>query len=214
MSESRFAGQKLDAAGFEKEFGLKSVSEADAYSKGSSTGTKQVGALGTYLTEDDYNRLKNDDSVWDAYSSVYGEDKMNDKRESNEDGLSINALDALFDKLSADKPAEAAAPAKEEPVYYSDKTASAKAGEAAYEKVILPYQGDYIMGRKTTNPSDDFMREYQLQLRGYKGPRDPNQIDGPAYSPAAEEAAVAGVDNIGTTAVDVDFDRDRDLYFS
>jgi len=212
MSESRFAGQKLDAAGFEKEFGLKPVSEDEAYSKGSSTGTKQVGALGTYMTEDDYNRLKNDDKVKEAYAGIYGQEAMEDK--FGEDGISINTLDALFDKLSAGKPADPAPAQEEQGIVYSDKTAKAKAGVAAYDKVIRPYQGDYIMGRKTTNPSEDFMNEYKLQLDEYRKPRDPNQIDGPVYNPAAEEAAVAGVDNIGTTAVDVDFDRDRDLYFS
>lgn len=89
-----------DASRFNSVFGLKPVSEEDAYSKGSSTGTKQVGGLGTYLTEDDYKRLRNSDKVKDAYAEVYGKSKADSKFEGNPDGLSINALDALFDKLA------------------------------------------------------------------------------------------------------------------
>ena len=69
---SRFAGEKLDAAAFKEQFGLESVPEGKAYSEGSTTGTKQVEGLGTYMTEKDYDRLKNDDKVWDMYSDVYG----------------------------------------------------------------------------------------------------------------------------------------------
>ena len=197
---TRFAGEKLDAAGFEKEFGLKSVAENEAYSKGSTTGTKQVGALGTYMTEDDYNRLRNDDKVRDAYASLHGQEAMESK--FGDDGISINTLDALFDDLSAGKPAGAgdAAPTEPEPIIYSDKTAKAKAGVAAYDKVIRPYQGDYIMGRKTTNPSDDFMAEYDLQLDNYRQPRDPNEIDGGIFVPSPPEVEV------------IDFDADQ--YFS
>ena len=106
-----------------------------------------------------------------------------------------------------------AAPAQEEGIVYSDKTAKAKAGVAAYDKVIRPYQGDYIMGRKTTNPSDDFMAEYNLQLENYKQPRDPNQIDGGLYNPDAEEAAVAGAMNDATPQPRTDFDFDADAYY-
>tara|TARA_Y100000289_G_C3899571_1_gene138433 strand:- start:334 stop:975 length:642 start_codon:yes stop_codon:yes gene_type:complete len=213
MPLDRFAGQKLDAAGFKKHFGLESVSEGDAYTKGSTTGTKQVGALGTYMTEDDYNRLKNDDLVKEAYAHLHGEEKM--KKKFGKDGISINTLDALFDDLSADPTKEAPKPAAETVGNtYSDKTAKAKAGVAAFENTILPYQGDYIMGRKDTNPSEDFMNEYVLQLNEYRKPRDPNQIDGPVYNPQSEEAAVAGFGDEGLTAYDLDFDKDRDLYYS
>lgn len=89
-----------DASRFSSVFDLKPVSEEDAYSKGSSTGTKQVAGLGTYLTEDDYKRLRNSDKVKDAYAEVYGQSEADSKFEGNPDGLSINALDALFDKLA------------------------------------------------------------------------------------------------------------------
>lgn len=76
---------------------------------------------------------------------------------------------------------------------YSDKVASAKAGKAAFEDTILPSQGDYIMGKKDTNPADDYLNSYKLNLAEYKKPREVGQIDGPVYDPEAEEAAVAGV---------------------
>lgn len=89
-----------DESRFGSVFGLKPVSEDEAYSQGSTTGTKQVAGLGTYLSEDDYNRLRNDDKVKDAYAEVYGQSAADKKFEGNPDGLSINALDALFDKLA------------------------------------------------------------------------------------------------------------------
>ena len=100
-----------------------------------------------------------------------------------------------------------------EGIVYSDKAAKAKAGVAAFENTILPYQGDYIMGKKGS-PSENYLREYALQLNEYRKPRDPNQIDGPVYNPQAEEAAVAGFGDEGLTAYDLDFDKDRDLYYS
>ena len=89
-----------DESRFSSVFGLKPVSEDEAFSQGSTTGTKQVAGLGTYLSEDDYNRLRNDDKVKDAYAEVYGQSAADKKFEGNPDGLSINALDALFDKLA------------------------------------------------------------------------------------------------------------------
>lgn len=102
---TRFAGGTFKPEDFETTFGLSSVSEDEAYSKGSSTGTKQVSGLGTYMNQDDFERLRNDDQVWQAYGAIYGEDKMKAKREGNEEGLSINALDALMDKLAAEEQA-------------------------------------------------------------------------------------------------------------
>ena len=97
---SQYKEGSFGASTFKKKFGLSGVSEKKAYSEGSTTGTKQTGALGTYLTKSDYNRLKNDDKTWDAYASVYGQEAADAKREGNPEGLSINALDGLMDKLS------------------------------------------------------------------------------------------------------------------
>ena len=112
-----------DASRFNSVFGLKPVSEEDAYSKGSTTGTKQVGGLGTYLTEDDYKRLRNSDKVKDAYAEVYGQSKADSKFEGNPDGLSINALDALFDKLAQVDKADATMEQPTEPDPVREKAA-------------------------------------------------------------------------------------------
>jgi len=148
---TRMAGN-YNAEDFKNLFGLESVAEGDAYSKGSSTGTKQVGALGTYMTEDDFNRLRNRDDVWDAYGSVYGEDAMKDKREGNEDGLSINALDALFDRLSADAPA--ADPAPEKPILAEGEKFSPQLSQAILEtekyEMELPYYGTKLFNDRNS----------------------------------------------------------------
>ena len=77
-----------------------------------------------------------------------------------------------------------------EGITYSDKVAKAKAGQAAFEETILPRQGDYIMGRKETNPADDYLDAYKLQLKEFQKPRNK---DGSLYVPEEEEAAVAGL---------------------
>jgi len=194
---TRMAGDKLDAAGFKDVFGLSGVSEGSAYSEGSSTGTKQVGALGTYMTEDDFKRLRNDDKIWDEYASQNGEEAMQKKREGNQDGLSINALDGLLDNLSLDAPAAAAEAAPESDTFtYSDKVAKAKANVEAFENTMLPNQGDYLFDREST-VAKDYADGYKLKLGEYQAPR--NKSDGKLANPVNtqaqeedEELAVAG----------------------
>ena len=94
----------FDADKFQDVFGLSTVDESEAYSEGSGTGSKQTGALGTYMSEKDYNRLKDSDEVWDAYASVNGSDAMNKKRDGG--SMSLNTLDALMDDLSVAKQTE------------------------------------------------------------------------------------------------------------
>ena len=126
----------FDAQQFQDVFGLKSVDEGKAYSEGSTTGTKQTGALGTYMTKKDYNRLKNDDKVWDAYASVHGKEAAASKREKGP--MSINTLDSLMDDLSADAKETAPTPKapkpKEEFVEASPEIVEAKERVKAYEK--------------------------------------------------------------------------------
>ena len=126
----------FDAQQFQDVFGLKSVDEGKAYSEGSTTGTKQTGALGTYMTKKDYNRLKNDDKVWDAYASVHGKEAAASKREKGP--MSINTLDSLMDDISADAKEAAPTPKapkpKEEFVEASPEIVEAKERVKAYEK--------------------------------------------------------------------------------
>lgn len=159
--------RNFDAAGFKEYFGLESKSEDEAYSKGSSTGTKQVGALGTYMSEDDYNRLKNDDKVWELYAKVNGQEAADAKREGNKDGLSINALDALFDDVSAKDKADLNAPKEPEaPVSVSPRLAEARTRVKQYEEDVLG--GRTIVGAKDAQEqqadASSFLDRYKLKL--------------------------------------------------
>jgi hypothetical protein len=101
----RFALGTFDADKFNKVFGLSSGNST--YEEGSSTGVKSNPALGEgYLGKEDYERLRNSDKIWDAYAAVNGQEAMKEKRESNPDGLSPNALDATLDDLAIEKPEE------------------------------------------------------------------------------------------------------------
>ena len=73
---------------------------------------------------------------------------------------------------------------------YSHPVAKPKAGVKSFNKTILPHQGNYIMGRKETNPADDYLASYKLKLQDYQKPRNK---DGSLYAPEEEETAVAGV---------------------
>jgi len=98
---SDFKKGTFDADKFQDVFGLSTVDEGEAYTEGSGTGSKQTGALGTYMNKGDYNRLKDSDEVWDAYASINGSDAMEKKREGG--SMSLNTLDALMDDLSVAK---------------------------------------------------------------------------------------------------------------
>lgn len=172
----------FDAAKFKDVFGLSSVDEDKAYSDGSSTGTKQVAALGTYLTKSDYNRLKNDDKVWDAYASVNGQDAADKKRESG--AMSINTLDALMDDLSAKKPEEAEEVAPTEPrkpYAKSPELAHAEARIKTHEEDVWSgkYSSDlYDMDYKPHAAATNFLDRYRMNLGSkladglYEDPQD------------------------------------------
>ncbi len=174
----------FDAAKFKEIFGLKGTSEGKAYSEGSTTGTKQVGALGTYLTEKDYNRLKDSDKVYDAYSALRGEEEAQKKFEGGK-GLSINSLDALFDDLSKGAPKEAAAvDTKPDPIEYSPEKASAE----AYSDAFTDFRrgGGYSDMRFGTEESgykaqperaEDLRKQYTKNLKQY-GKKNPKSLSG------------------------------------
>ena len=158
---TKFAAGSMTAEDFNREFGLSKVAEGDAYSEGSSTGTKQVAGLGTYLTEDDFNRNRNSDKTWDAYASVYGEDAAKSKREGNEDGLSINALDALYDKLA--KGGGTSAPAKAKEKVQSYTLSKARAMTDAYETDFRPNLGNMMFDPEYKG-GQKFLDKYKLNL--------------------------------------------------
>ena len=154
----------FDAARFKDEFGLETVDESKAYSEGSTTGTKQTDALGTYLTEEDYNRLKGSDKVWDAYASIHGKDAADKKREQGD--MSINTFDALMDKLSSGKPKEAASEKKTEEKYVPSEKI-----KQAVERVDKFEKNDYNIFDPADNVSDGdssaqhYLDQYKLNLR-------------------------------------------------
>ena len=154
----------FDAARFKDEFGLKTVDESKAYSEGSTTGTKQTGALGTYITKEDYERLKGSDKVWDAYASIHGKDAAESKRQQGD--MSINTFDALMDKLSIDKPNEAAPePTSSKPpqVERSPEFAHAKARVQQYtDDVTSGRTGKELFGEAPDSTS--FLDRYKLRL--------------------------------------------------
>ena len=146
---TRMAGT-FTAEDFKEKFGLESVPENEAYSKGSSTGTKQVGALGTYMTEDDFNRLRNDSEVKSIYADFYGQDEADFK--FGKEGVSINTLDALFDKLSVDAPPAAEEP--EQPILADGEKFSPQLSQAILEtekyEMELPYFGTKIFNDRNS----------------------------------------------------------------
>ena len=152
---------------FRKTFGLKPVDEGQAFSEGSTTGTKQTGALGTYLTEADFNRERNSDKTWEAYASVYGQEAMQSKREGNEEGLSINAFDALMDRLSGE------AEEKEETVDRSKTQLSPQlAASMAGQDTSQAFDRDPMNYVKLMRGGDDFDEvtgkykdDYKLNLK-------------------------------------------------
>ena len=146
---TRMAGT-FTAEDFKEKFGLESVPENEAYSKGSSTGTKQVGALGTYMTEDDFNRLRNDSEVKSIYADFYGQDEADFK--FGKEGVSINTLDALFDKLSVDAPPAAEEP--EQPILADGEKFSPQLSQAILEtekyEMELPYYGTKLFNDRNS----------------------------------------------------------------
>ena len=159
---SRFAVGGFRAQDFEDVFGLSSVAEDQAYSEGSTTGTKQVAGLGTYLTEDDFNRNRNSDKTWEAYAAVYGKDAANSKREGNPDGLSINALDALYDKLAA-KPKDESNKLPEFPLT-DPSAARAGARVESFAKNIRPNIGSVLYGKDGDKYYDQFKKDAQTNF--------------------------------------------------
>ena len=150
---SEYKQGSFGASTFKKKFGLSSVGEKKAYSEGSTTGTKQTGALGTYMKEGDYNRLKNDSKTWEAYASVHGQEAADAKRESNPDGLSINALDSLMDDLSGDKGGGGGAT---EEVVYSPGIQEAKERVKNWEdSVASGEQSEGIFGPSNDDPVNE-----------------------------------------------------------
>jgi len=150
--------------------------------------TKQNKLLGDgYLTNEQYEELKDSDEIRQAYSDLHGQEAAAKKFK---DGfISINTMDALFDDLSAEKAAEKAekTPEVQEPIQLSRPAATAKARAQAYKDTMMIRDGDYIIGNDPTviaDFNDQVIKntEYELQ------PKMPNELHA-ARKEAAQERA-------------------------
>ena len=104
-----YTRNSMNAEDLKKHFGLQDGSDVGSgfnASAGASDSDKTKGnaLLGDgYLTNDQYEKLRNSEKVWKAYAAIEGKAAADEKRESNSDGLSINALDGLLDNLTTKK---------------------------------------------------------------------------------------------------------------
>ena len=175
---SRFAAGSMTGDQLIEEFGLQNggdVGDGFNAGAGASDGNKSKSnkALGEgYLTDETYNKLKNDSNLKAAYASINGQAAADKK--FSKGGISINTMDALFDDLTKtpEEEAEAAAPTPEakEDVVLSDRAANAIAYTKAYEDVMLPRQGDYTI-RNDQSVVSDFENDFKLNLARAKAPQ-------------------------------------------
>jgi len=84
-------------------------------------------------------KLRNSEKVWKAYAAIEGKAAADEKRESNSDGLSINALDGLLDNLTAKKEEaqETTTEKPKGPIEYSDEIKQAVSRVRSYENDVL-----------------------------------------------------------------------------
>ena len=142
---SRFAAGSMTGDQLMEEFGIQ---QGDNPGKGFNAAagatdgnqTKENSNLGGgYLTNETYEQLKGDARIKEAYAAVNGQEAADKKFKDG--SISINTMDALFDKLTAEPKEEQAAPEAPKDVVLSDRAAQAIAGTKAYEDVMLPRQG-------------------------------------------------------------------------
>ena len=176
---SRFSAGSMTGDQLIEEFGLQQGGDVgDGFNAAAGADdnnkTKSNKALGDgYLTNETYEKLKNDSDVKAAYASINGQE-ASDKKFSN-GGVSIDTLDALFDDLTKAPTEQAedapeAAPEAKKPVVLSDRAAKAIAYTKAYEDIFLPRQGDYTI-RNDQSVITDFNNDYKLNLARAKAPQ-------------------------------------------
>jgi hypothetical protein len=177
---SRFKAGSMSGEQLMKEFGLQGGSDVgDGFNAGAgatdSDQTKGNAALGNgYLTDETYEKLKGDARVKEAYAAINGQEAADKKFKDG--SISINTMDALFDDLTqAPKSEEQAEAPVDEPVVLSDRAAKAKAYSKAYEDVMLPRQGDYVI-KNDQSVVDDFDAQYTLNLFKEKQPQTPKVL--------------------------------------
>lgn len=140
-----YSSNSMNADDLKKHFGLQDGSDVGSgfnASAGASDSDKTKGnaLLGDgYLTNDQYEKLRNSEKVWKAYAAIEGKAAADEKRESNSDGLSINALDGLLDNLTAKKEEaqETTTEKPKGPIEYSDEIKQAVSRVRSYENDVL-----------------------------------------------------------------------------
>ena len=161
------ADKDWTASDFKNILGLSSRSDVgDNFNEGAgatdSDKTKSNPLLGKgYLSDDDFSRLKNDKAFQDLYMEKGGSKAERIKSgDFDWDEMSINHMDSFLDQYGSELKNLG-----EKPVYNkSTKLAEAEAGVKAYEKEILPYQGDIIFGKKP-NYAQDYADSFKANLR-------------------------------------------------
>jgi hypothetical protein len=188
---SRFSAGSMTSDQLIEEFGLQEGSDVgDGFNSAAgatdNNQTKENSALGNgYLTNETYEKLKDDSRVKEAYASINGQEAADKKFKDG--SISINTMDALFDDLTkrSEQQQQEQEQAKEpdKPIVLSDRAANAIAYTKAYEDVMLPRQGDYtILNDKSV--LRDFENDFKLNLARAKAP----QPQKPAVLQNAEEA--------------------------
>ena len=140
-----YTRNSMNAEDLKNHFGLQDGSDVGSgfnASAGASDSDKTKGnaLLGDgYLTNDQYEKLRNSEKVWKAYAAIEGKAAADEKRESNSDGLSINALDGLLDNLTAKKEEaqETTTEKPKGPIEYSDEIKQAVSRVRSYENDVL-----------------------------------------------------------------------------
>lgn len=126
--------------------------------------TKGNSLLGDgYLSNDNFEKLRNSDEVWDAYAAIEGQAAADKKREGNPDGLSINTLDGLFDNLTAEADTKEAP----EPIMGKEEIVHSPEIQQAKERVGK-YENDVLSGKTSQQiygGADAFENSYQLNLQ-------------------------------------------------
>lgn len=171
---SRFSAGSMTGDQLIEEFGLQQGSDVgDGFNSaaGATDGnqTKGNAALGDgYLTNETYEKLKGDSKIKSAYAAINGQEAADKKFKDG--SISINTMDALFDDLTQASKQEEQAEEVAKPVVLSDRAAKAIAYTTAYEDVMLPRQGDYVI-KNDQSVVSDFDDQFKLNLARAKAPQ-------------------------------------------
>lgn len=151
-----------------------------------------------YLSNDKYESLKSDSKIKEAYAALHGQSAADKKFKDG--SISINAMDSLFDDLTARANTETAVEAEPEkertPIEHSPEVKQAKERVKAYEDNIMSGKtsedifGDFdasssdIGTNKWSNNMDRINDKYQMDLNagaaGIGTPTSNAQAEAPA----------------------------------